>query len=623
MTNILLFPYPKNISFKSGSFNFDCEDRISIPVDYKTELFAIARKIKHEIKELINLDLNIIVGSRGIFRKAIIFIADQKIPDQGYRLTITPDQIQIRFKEIVGAFYGIITLKQLIKQCGRSLPCLEINDEPDYHARGIMLDIGRNKIPTRKTLFEIVDMMAELKLNQLQLYIEGFPFAYSTYPEVWQSGTPLTGEDIIELDEYCKKHFIELVPNQNSFGHMAPWLAKQEFNHLADCPDGFEMWDSLQPPGTLDPQNPGSIELIENNYDDLLPYFSSKLFNVGCDETFELGMGKSKELCEEKGNGRVYLDYLMQITDLVKKRGKTMMFWGDIINRYPELVSELPTDIIALEWGYESDHSFDRNCEKYKKSGIPFYVCPGTSSWRSITGRTNNMMGNLLNAAINGKKHGAIGYLNTDWGDHGHWQYLPVSYAGFSYGAALCWNIENNQNIDIVAYLNKFIFEDNSEVMGQFALDLGNYYLLEGEPIPNSTNIARIMYNRLNNMRSIQGIKENNLYEVKDYIAELLKRLSSNEMKCKDASLVEAEFRNSIRFINHGTDLAILKIKLANDVFDDGAKVLLARMIEDMSVLINNHKKLWLERNMLGDLDASVAQLEKLKAEYLELQSKE
>jgi hypothetical protein len=100
----------------------------------------------------------------------------------------------------------------------------------------------------------------------------------------------------------------------------------------------------------------------------------------------------------------------------------------------------LSKDLIALNWSYEGNHPFARECKLMAAQKIPFYVCPGTSSWNSLTGRTTNMQTNLANAARQGKKYGADGYLVTDWGDYGHHQYLPVSYAGFLLGACHAWN---------------------------------------------------------------------------------------------------------------------------------------------------------------------------------------
>src|SRR5690606_11763612 len=115
-------------------------------------------------------------------------------------------------------FYGAVTLIQLLEQAGASLPCLRISDRPDFVDRGVMLDVSRDKVPTMETLYRLVDRLASWKINQLQLYTE-HTFAYRHHPEVWAKASPLTGEEILRLDAYCRERFIELVPNQNSFGH--------------------------------------------------------------------------------------------------------------------------------------------------------------------------------------------------------------------------------------------------------------------------------------------------------------------------------------------------------------------------------------------------------------------
>ena len=151
----------------------------------------------------------------------------------------------------------------------------------------------------------------------------------------------MTGEEILALDAYCRERYIELVPNQNSFGHMARWLTHPRYRPLAETQDGFDTpWGHDDYPLSLCPVDPGSMELVRSLFDELLPHFSSRQFNVGCDETIDLGQVRSKAAVEELGTGRVYLDFLLQIYREVKARGRTMQFWGDIIMAHPELVPE-------------------------------------------------------------------------------------------------------------------------------------------------------------------------------------------------------------------------------------------------------------------------------------------
>jgi hexosaminidase len=546
MSKMILVPYPVKVNFLNGVFVFDSDDCILLRYFEKEELYDVAKRLQNILNVNLNLALPLMVERNGMYRSAISFVKDDSLSKEEYGIEIDSQNIKICYSTINGAFHAVSTLKQLILQYGKELPCMNIEDAPDFEARGIMLDISRDKIPTMETLFRLVDFMADLKLNQLQLYVEGFSFAYSTYPFVWQDGTPITGEEILELDRYCKKNCIELVPNQNCFGHMNKWLATSEFNSIAECPEGFEPpWEKgiLVSPGTLDPQDRRSLELVENMIADMLPYFSSNIINVGCDETYELGKGKSKEICEKKGTGQVYLDFLLKICNIVKRHGKRMMFWGDIIIKYPELISKLPKDVIGLEWGYEADHPFSEDGEKFKKSGIDFYVCPGTSTWNSIAGRTENMKANLLNAAISGKKHGASGYLITDWGDNGHWQYIPFSYPGFVYGAALSWGVDRNANIDIAAYLDNFIFMDEKSSMGNLVMELGNYYLKEKVYEANSCAVVRILYSDFHDLRKVQGYCISDFKEIISFVNSLLAKLDEVQMKCKDASIIFIVFR--------------------------------------------------------------------------------
>ena len=106
-----------------------------------------------------------------------------------------------------------------------------------FAVRSYMLDISRDKVPTMGTLKQLVDILARFDYNQFQLYTE-HTFAYAAHKAVWEKASPLTAEEIRELDLYCVMHGIELVPNQNCFGHMERWLTKPDYNHLAELPKG-------------------------------------------------------------------------------------------------------------------------------------------------------------------------------------------------------------------------------------------------------------------------------------------------------------------------------------------------------------------------------------------------
>ena len=618
MSPALLFvPRPKEVVLRSGSFIVSADQAIVIPSQEKAAMFPIAKRVQEVVAEHCGVRLPVALAVANDRPRGIAFKKNPSLADDTYLLTVDGANIEIEYSEPSAAFYGVSTLGQIVRQSGKHIPCLEIRDHPDFEVRAAMLDVSRDKIPKLETLFDFVDFMAGVKLNQLQLYIEGFPFAYPSFPQVWQAEDPLTGEDIIELDQYCKDRYVELVPNQNSFGHMGPWLSRREFVHLAEETEGKEAFGRYWK-AVLNPLDSRSIDFVNTTYEDLLPNFSSNLFNVGCDEV-ALGQGKTKEVCEEKGAGRVFIDYVKKIYELVQHHGKEMMMWGDVFFEHPEVFDELPKDIVVLDWGYTHDFPYDDHGKLLASKNQPFYVCPGTGSWRSITGRTNNTLENLVNATANGKKHGARGCLITDWGDRGHWQYLPISYPGFVYGAGLSWGVEENEELDIAACLDAFVFQDKANVMGATMLDLGRYCLRESNPGIFGPNIFSILngLTPLKDPKSIEGVRAKDLLVLEEYIVALSDKLDSARMGCKDASLVRRELGNATRLLLHGINLSRLKLSASGQ--DTNVKVAPAGLVDDISEIMNTHVVLWLERNKIGGLSRSMYPLEEWRRKYVEI----
>jgi hypothetical protein len=411
---------------------------------------------------------------------------------EGYTLTIFRRGIEISFRETGGLRAAATTLRQLLRQFGRRLPCLKIRDWPDFPRRGVMLDISRGRVPKLETLLDLAEKLSDFKINELQLYTE-HTFAYKKYKSVWQSWGALTAKEIQILDARCRELGIDLVPNQNSFGHLRYFIAEPRLAKLAEISEPYSVEDYLRHPTTLAPNHPGTLPFLRGLYDELLPNFSSELFNVGCDETWDLGKGRSKKLCAAKGQGRVYFDFLKQIQHEVKLRHKTMMFWGDIILKYPQLIRELPKNVIALNWGYEANHPFEKEAAQFAKAKIPFYVCPGTSTWQTLIGRHDNALANLRAAAQVGKKYGAIGFLNTDWGDGGHPQPLAVSWPLFAAGAALAWNATALDETTLLNVLSRDVFEDASGKIAAAGYKLGFAHQKLGVKTVNETPLGTVV----------------------------------------------------------------------------------------------------------------------------------
>lgn len=427
--------------------------------------------------------------------------------DESYRLRIDRDGIAIRAATPTGVFRATTTLKQWLASRGQpaaaglEAPAVKIEDRPDFGVRGAMLDVSRNRVPRMDYLERLVDRLAEWKINHLQLYVE-HTYAYADHEEVWRDASPFTAAEIRSLDARCRERFIELTPNQNSFGHFHRWLVHDRYRPLAEVPEGFQHPFSIDPePFSLCATDPRVPELLAGLYDELLPQFTSPRFNVGLDETFDLGRGRSAKACEERGKPAVYLDFLGRVHGLVTQRGRQTLFWGDIILEHPELIDRIPEDAVALCWGYEAEHPFANQCARLAKSGREFWVCPGTSSWNSFGGRLHNAVGNLALAAIAGSEAGAQGFLITDWGDHGHLQppaiaELPLSIgAGFAWSAKAAREAASGPERNEEAWLDHAVdlVYDGDETLARTIVDLGAIDLDCGGPVMNGTTLFYLL----------------------------------------------------------------------------------------------------------------------------------
>ncbi len=359
--------------------------------------------------------------------------------DQAYRIEVGEHGMCIQAGGAAGWFHGGVTLTQWLRGTG-PIRGVVIEDRPALQRRGYMLDVSRDRMPTMGELRRLIDQLARLKYNHLELYLE-HAFAYEGHAVVHENSSPITPAEMREIVSYAARRAIELVPNQNTFGHMHRWLIHPEYKHLAEQPEGMlHAFHFEKEPFGLCAANPKSLELVDDMLGQLLPLFDSPFFNAGMDETIDLGDGGSQALCEERGKGGVYMDYLLAVQKLTAKHGKRMVFWADILLEHPEVFNRLPGGSVPVLWGYEKDHPLAGQARILHGIGAEFWIAPGTSSWQSLTGRYSNCLGNISHAAQAALEHGASALVLTDWGDYGHWQPPSLSNLAILHFAAQAWS---------------------------------------------------------------------------------------------------------------------------------------------------------------------------------------
>ena len=455
-------------------------------------------------------------------------------------------------------------------------------------AVGYMLDVSRDKVPTMTSLYRMADVLAELGYNQFQLYTE-HTFAYKGHEQVWKDASPMTPDEVRALDAYCAKKGIELVPNQNSFGHLEKWLSWPDYRPLAEAPKGgVKFWGVPRPyPCAICPTDPKALEFICGLYDQLLPNFRSKLFNIGCDEVMELmseGKGRSWDVVQKTSEVAVWLGFFRKLCAEAEKRGRTAMFWDDmIVRKHPELIPEIPENTVALEWEYEvregrGGATFESDCANLEKGGRRFYVCPGTSGWNAMTGRHFNMKTNVDEAVSAGLRHGAEGYLMCDWGNGGMCQPWIAALPPLVYMRA---KVDGKTLTDdeIAARIDKL----TGCRCGRALIRYQNLYLLSGTPNPNNSNT---LYMFMSGQRRAKELTDERLEAV---FAELA------------AAQKDLDLAGAPDWVRDGfatMDLLCETLRLRGK----GEDARIAREVPP------KYRELWLRYNRPGGLDDSVKQ---------------
>jgi hexosaminidase len=536
---------------------------------------------------------------------------DPSLPAQGYRIRLTNDAgVTVDAGDGAGEFYAHATLAQL-HNLG-PLPTGVIEDWPDVPIRGVMLDVSRDKVPTMETLEALIDRLAGWKVNQLQLYME-HTFAYRDHEEVWADSSAFTASEIRALDNFCAERHIELVPNQNSLGHMERWLRHDRYRHLAIQPEGRTGQSGRwRPPTTVDPSNPGSAELIAELLEELLPNFRSRRVHLGLDEPWELPAERFDD----------YIAYVSKLRSLPQTADHEVLIWGDIIANHADGAKRLPDGVTVCEWGYEQWWPFDQRAAALAGDGRPFWLCPGTSSWLSVLGRVTNAIGNCRAAARAGVDHGARGYLNTDWGDKGHLQYLPISEPGLAAGAAMSWCLESNRDLDpagVANALNVHSFADATNTIGGALVELGDAHLHVEPQVPNMSILTLALY-----YPGVQlgagitgGVTVDDLTAAETAIANAAGSLRRARPQRADGALVIDELRAA-------ADLVMLLCRDGQARLEAGGDGTLAavpvgrrkQLAAELEPLLERHRELWLARNRPGGLADSVGWLERLLARY-------
>ncbi|MCR5183844.1 MAG: beta-N-acetylhexosaminidase [Opitutales bacterium] len=478
-----LFPRPKNLIFDPAGDFFDFSSWQKTGPLCRSDLLTKLENFK------------------------IFLLEDPDTDPEYFKISIKKNLVELFAGSNAAADWAMELLWQMILQMpSTQLPCCEIEDWPDLPIRGFMLDISRGRVPTLDEFFEILLLLHRSRYNQLQLYVE-HTYAFKNHSKVWKKSSPLDPDIIRCLQEWCDAMEIELVPNLNSFGHVERWLKHKPYNDLAECPDGFyhDLAKEHRPAGTFAPTEE-SADFVGTLYDEYLPNFKSSWFNIGGDEPWELGMGKSKTACEAKGRRAVYVEHMLRLIKKAEAHEKTILFWADVLleDSKETLPAAMLENTVPVIWGYEPDHPFDEQCRRVVEA-LPknrkhyFLLAPGTSTWLSFSGRLTNAEINIRQACKAAKKYAAGGILLTNWGDKGYYNSFGIALPAIVFAGGNAWNIDGNDDrpdlqIALRAYLDLPREREKIAAAVDLLLQVGEIDGIFSKKMPNRSLLHRAFF---------------------------------------------------------------------------------------------------------------------------------
>jgi hexosaminidase len=353
---------------------------------------------------------------------------------EGYTITTTPGTLTLTGATPSGVFYAAQTAKQLIVGAnGRfTLQAANIHDWPAMQYRGLSDDLSRGPLDTLDFQKKLIRTLAAYKDNLYSPYFESSQ-QYASNPLIGVPGGSISAADARELVTYAEQYHVLIVPDQEAFGHLRHTLVWEQYQALAETPHG----------AVLAPGQPGSLQLISQEFTELAQLYPGPFLHVGADETEDLGLGQTKAAVDAQGLGTVYLNFMQQIDNTLHPLHRRLLFWGDIAYKSPDLLKAMPAqfkqDTIAIAWEYNPrPKGFAKFLKPYTDAGFETWVAPGINNWSRVYPNNNYALDNIQQFTRDGQAIGATGQLNTIWYDDGE-ALASNNWYGILFGAAAAW----------------------------------------------------------------------------------------------------------------------------------------------------------------------------------------
>jgi hexosaminidase len=348
---------------------------------------------------------------------------------EGYFLDSDANGVVIIADSGSGRFYGVMTLLQMMHpgKSGIVVDGATIEDFPLMAMRGISDDISRGQVSTVSNFKKIIRFLARYKLNTYALYMEDM-FAFKKHPLIGKGRGALTSDEVKELDTYAREYHVDLIPIFQTLGHWENILYQPEYVGYAEYPGGR----------TLNVSDNRVYALLDEMIGEISASFSSPYFNMGADETMDVGLGANKERVAKEGLSAVLAQHYSRVAAIIRKYGKKPMMYADIILKHPEILTMIPRDILMVDWDYDPRFHYDTP-QVFKQAGYRYIVSPAVRNYAGPFLDYLNSFENIQRLSRAGYEDSSAGILTSSWNDYGGEELRELNYYGYAWAAECSW----------------------------------------------------------------------------------------------------------------------------------------------------------------------------------------
>ncbi len=358
-----LMPVPKEIKWLEGKFRLTNEFSVSIKGSPNERIYSAATRMLRRLDARTGLFFNqdFITPANNLDSSEFIIyvLSEGRVvlgEDESYKLLIEENSINVHAPTDLGAMHAMETFLQLLQadEEGYYLPMVEINDEPRFQWRGLMMDVARHFMPV-DVIKRNLDAMAAMKMNVFHWHLsedQGFRIESKIFPqlhELCSDGQYFTQAQVKDILKYAEDRGIRVYPEFDIPGHATSWFVA--FPELASATGPYKIerqWGIFDP--TFDPTKEETYEFFDKFFGEMTELFPDEYFHIGGDENngkqWDANEG-IQEFMKAKGiedNHQLQAYFNQRILKILTKYNKKMVGWDEILH------DDMPTNIVIQSW---------------------------------------------------------------------------------------------------------------------------------------------------------------------------------------------------------------------------------------------------------------------------------